>query len=389
MTSFSPSRPVSWLQVYPRVTSAWALLLGGVMALAWVFMASFPQAPGLGVATLNPHTALGLVVAGVALWLKQAEAVAGQGKARERGIANLCAATLVLTGLLTLGRHVFGLGPHADRILTGEVFRVLQTPTRGRMEINTALNLVFLGTALVLIKVETRRGIRPAQLLALGAGLVSFLGIIGYVDGARPQHGVAAYLLGLVSAATFAALSIAVLLTHPHRGLMQVITSPGVGGVVARRFLIYVLVITVLLAALDQAGERLGLYKSRLDSLLFILSINGLLTVLIWLHARSLNRVDVIRHEAEARIERSRAMLAQAEQLAHLGSWEWDLQTRQFSCSEELDQIFGLTGEGLDGGYGAYLERIHAEDRERVRALFEGALPERAFVEQVMRALTT
>ena len=133
--------------------------------------------------------------------------------------------------------------------------------------------------------------------------------------------------------------------------------------------MIYVLVITVLLAALDQAGERLGLYKSRLDSLLFILSINGLLTVLIWLHARSLNRVDVIRHEAEARIERSRAMLAQAEQLAHLGSWEWDLQTRQFSCSEELDQIFGLTGEGLDGGYGAYLERIHAEDRERARSL--------------------
>ena len=52
---------------------------------------------------------------------------------------------------------MFSVSFHADRILTGEVFRVLQTPTRGRMEINTALNLV-LGTALVLIKVETRRG---------------------------------------------------------------------------------------------------------------------------------------------------------------------------------------------------------------------------------------
>ena len=133
-----------------------------------------------------------------------------------------------------------------------------------------------------------------------------------------PQHGVAAHLLGLVSAATFAALSIAVLLTHPHRGDAGDHGPESAawwrGGFDLRPCHHGVT------GGAGPGGRAAGLYKSRLDSLLFILSINGLLTVLIWLHARSLNRVDVIRHEAEARIERSRAMLAQAEQLAHLGA---------------------------------------------------------------------
>ena len=52
---------------------------------------------------------------------------------------------------------MFSVSFHADRILTGGCFAFCKRRRGGRMEINTALNLV-LGTALVLIKVETRRG---------------------------------------------------------------------------------------------------------------------------------------------------------------------------------------------------------------------------------------
>lgn len=385
MTSLFPLQRIRGLQLYTRATSVWALFLGGMMVCVWLPL--FPQTHWQNVATLNPKTGLGFVLAGVALWVIQIEAATGQGEAPRSWVTKLCAATLVLTGLLTIGRHVFALESQAERILAHKMFRILEAPTLGRMEINTALNSILLGTALALIEMETRKGVRPAQLFALGAALVGFLGIVGYVDGARPQDGIAAYSLGLVTAATFVSLSCAVLLIYPDRGLMQVVTSRGVGGVMVRRVMIYILILTVVLAALDQVGERLGLYKTRLDSFLFMLSLNGLLTVLIWLHARSLNRIDMIRYETEAKVERSRAMLAQAEQLAHLGSWEWDLKTRQFSCSEELNQIFGLTEAGLDGGHGAHMERIHAGDRDRALLLFEGALPDGMSIAKNVRVL--
>ncbi|MDQ3946257.1 MAG: diguanylate cyclase, partial [Actinomycetota bacterium] len=64
--------------------------------------------------------------------------------------------------------------------------------------------------------------------------------------------------------------------------------------------------------------------------------------------------------------QRSEAQLAEAQRLAHLGSWRWDVVTDSVTWSEELFRIFGLEPGGLEATYAGYLQRVHPADRERV-----------------------
>ncbi|HEX2043411.1 MAG TPA: response regulator [Acidimicrobiales bacterium] len=57
--------------------------------------------------------------------------------------------------------------------------------------------------------------------------------------------------------------------------------------------------------------------------------------------------------------------LAEAQQLAHVGSWEVDVGTGSVSSSEELKRLFGFTGDGQPT-LEDFVARIHPDDRPRV-----------------------
>ncbi|MSR35316.1 MAG: DUF4118 domain-containing protein, partial [Gemmatimonadetes bacterium] len=71
---------------------------------------------------------------------------------------------------------------------------------------------------------------------------------------------------------------------------------------------------------------------------------------------------------AEARaIERDREFLEQAQRIAQLGSWEWDIGTNVIVWSSELYRLYGMDpGSPID--YEHYLSRVHPEDREGVQS---------------------
>jgi len=74
------------------------------------------------------------------------------------------------------------------------------------------------------------------------------------------------------------------------------------------------------------------------------------------------------RREEQARLRWSEAGLAKAQKLAHLGSWEWNLQKKKLFLSDELYRIFGAESGGGDFGYRAFLNSVHPEDRKAVVA---------------------
>lgn len=85
------------------------------------------------------------------------------------------------------------------------------------------------------------------------------------------------------------------------------------------------------------------------------------------------------RRRIEEEIEHSRARLAEAERVARLGSWEWDIASNQITCSEGFFGIYGIGPEDLpnrfEPGESKY---VHPEDLERVekeigRAVESGA----------------
>ena len=69
---------------------------------------------------------------------------------------------------------------------------------------------------------------------------------------------------------------------------------------------------------------------------------------------------------AEDALRRNEASLARAQRIAHLGSWEMDLQTGSLIWSEETHRIFGLKPASFEGTFKDFLRRVHPEDRELV-----------------------
>lgn len=67
-----------------------------------------------------------------------------------------------------------------------------------------------------------------------------------------------------------------------------------------------------------------------------------------------------------------------AQEIAHLGNWEWDVPSNRVSWSDELFKLFGLAPGSIALSYETFLDRVHQDDRARVRSTIEDALRSRA-----------
>jgi PAS domain S-box-containing protein len=81
--------------------------------------------------------------------------------------------------------------------------------------------------------------------------------------------------------------------------------------------------------------------------------------------------------------------LAAAEQISHIGSWEWDVGGNQLSWSDELYRIYGLEPRSREVTFDLFLSFLHPDDRERVGKHVIDAMNRRGrfqWLERVVRA---
>lgn len=84
---------------------------------------------------------------------------------------------------------------------------------------------------------------------------------------------------------------------------------------------------------------------------------------------------DVTGHkEAELALQATGESLEQAQRIAHLGNWDWDIVQGTLWWSDEIYRIFGLETQEFEVTYEAFLERVHPEDRQSVMNAVDSAL---------------
>jgi PAS domain S-box-containing protein len=92
--------------------------------------------------------------------------------------------------------------------------------------------------------------------------------------------------------------------------------------------------------------------------------------------ASKISRDITERKQAEEKLRRSEAYLAEGQRLSHTGSWAWNVQTGDLFWSQEQYRILGLHPEKVKPSYEMAFELVHPEDRPILRRDFEKAVNE-------------
>ncbi|OHB71696.1 MAG: hypothetical protein A2W17_09240 [Planctomycetes bacterium RBG_16_41_13] len=78
--------------------------------------------------------------------------------------------------------------------------------------------------------------------------------------------------------------------------------------------------------------------------------------------------------QVEEKLKESENSLANAQKIAHLGNWEWDIVNNILHWSDEIYRLFGLVPQSFGATYDAFLNCVHPGDREFVKESVNNAL---------------
>jgi two-component system cell cycle sensor histidine kinase/response regulator CckA len=80
------------------------------------------------------------------------------------------------------------------------------------------------------------------------------------------------------------------------------------------------------------------------------------------------------RKRAESALQESEARLKEAQRIARVGTWAFDLGTRAFTTSDEIHRMIEIDREHFARSYAAFLAVVHPEDRKAVQDSFAQSL---------------
>ncbi len=237
---------------------------------------------------------------------------------------------------------------------------------------NTVFNFLLTGLALYLIDFKKRARYVPSQILGLLAFVISLLAIIGYMYVSNTLYKFSSYKpMAIHTAITFVFLTMGILLARYQYGLIGVITSKNTGGVIARKLIPVAIITPILVGWFRLEMQKLNLFPPAFNTALAAVLIISTMSVIVWIIAKSLNRMDVVRKEAELELIKAKAediiarkkvevaeeMLRMATDSAELGTWFISSDTREFIPSPRLKEIFGY-GANEEMPYEAAITQI-------------------------------
>jgi PAS domain S-box-containing protein len=292
----SPMRNL-WLKrsrLFSRVAGFLSATVGGLVLVGWSL--DQPTLKGLlpGFVTMKANTAVGFLLAGAGLGLLAWDRSPSR-------IAKLCAGALFMLGVLSLTQYLLGVDLHIDQLLFQEAPGAIGTLAPGRMAPATALCFILFGAALILA--ASRRTAATAQWLAVPLGLIGLLSLLSYPFASVGQHGLGHYLqLALHTSATLILLCLGLFHLNPTEGFMKRLMAESMGGWLLRAMVVCIPVVAILIGWAWALGERQGWYESALGGALVVTSFAVLMLAATWWAARSLDRIDAIRSQAERRM---------------------------------------------------------------------------------------
>ena len=343
MSTPSESRDIRNCRLFARAASAATMLVGTLGLLGWLL--GIPALTGAfpGLVAMQPNAALCFVLAGLSLWLIQLrQGEPGIPRIRLRA-GQVLSGAVALMGLLTLAESLFHWKLGIDEVLFHRSLLATGVLHPGRMPAATALGFSLLAVSMALV---TTRRFYLAQSLSVFTALNGFVACVGYLLGVRSLYSIVPYSpVALQTALLFVVMGLAILALRPTLGLMATLTSKYIGGVLARRGLPLVVGLPILFGWVRWRGEFAGLYGTEFGVAVHALSEVVAFSVLLWVSAMWLNRVDQERRDAKRRNYDLAAIVASYDETI----FSKDMSGTIISWNPNAEALYGYKAEEIVG----------------------------------------
>ena len=74
------------------------------------------------------------------------------------------------------------------------------------------------------------------------------------------------------------------------------------------------------------------------------------------------------------KLQESEKLYRQAETIAHIGNWHWDVVRNEVTWTDELFRMYGLEPQSIEVTYERYLEYVHPDDRDMLTNIIARSL---------------
>lgn len=215
-------------------SAAWMLMgLALVVLSGWALHVSSLTNIVPGWATMKPNTAAAFFLSGLALLR------------HDHRDSRLYSAVVLLIGTVTLVEYLFRSDLGIDQLLFRDPYSMIDP---GRMSQITSVGFVALGAGMALTEFRSEKVRRIARGLALAAGVVGTVALLGYSYDTQALYRVHPYTsVSLETGIAFVIAAIGVHCAMPGEGLVRQIRADNAGGAMLRQLLPAALLIPYLL----------------------------------------------------------------------------------------------------------------------------------------------
>lgn len=275
------------------VAGGLSVLVGG-----WWLGMDVLRGGGPGAPTMKANSALGFVLAGMALGVLRRETRSPGVRRWGRAAGGLTA----LIGLLTLVQFLGGWDLGIDNLLVRHPPDSLGVLPPGQMSAASAIGFLFAGLSLVFLDVTVRGGIDLGQATVTVPLAMAYFEVTRYLYEATAFFAVGPLgLMALSTATGFLVLGIGVVCARPRTGWLSLVRKDTAGGVILRRLLPAILIGLPLLGWVRLLAQRAGYFGTEAGLSLMVVVTVVLTTALALWSAASLNRKEASLRESNSR----------------------------------------------------------------------------------------
>lgn len=274
--------------------SATAVVIGTAVLAGWVLKLDSLLSVFPGMETMKWNTALGFVLSGILLWFQFSSI-------SSKNISVVFLALLLsLLGCLQLIQELNGVNLGIDELFIQDyIARVGRQPFPGRMSGSTAMCFLLLGVSQLLVG-RGNRASYVAAWLNHAVVLIALISLLGYLYEIPTLNRLSFFVsMALHTTILFLSIGLVAALLTPQYGLSALFIGEKVGQLMARRLFPLLTFLLVSLGLFWVKVYQTGLFKADFGISLFIIIFILIGVMMIWLTAKSLNKIDRKRRMAE------------------------------------------------------------------------------------------